>query len=616
MGRVERSGGLVTTMAKLNLNSPLGLQLTLSDIERRRAIAQALRARESGGGQMVSGRYVPGALGALGGAVSRGLFGDPLDALQQEEEAAIGGYTKELAGATEGLLAMDPVGAPGPEFAQSIARAQMAGVNPDAVSRAMKQRESWTNLNRALGLLGGAPAPGAGGGAMPSVGRGPAAGAPPSGAPMPPEQMPTQQGPAGGVAPPSGGLAGAMRPRQGTTPLSGLSDGQLITVAAALDPSDMTARLAVAELKAREFKQEQGGLITVGGRPAGFYRDGIFVGLDGRPEDVTGALLAARSAAQKAAETDVTQARTPIKMVGSDRRERLVFPTQVEGYGQPPPGSARAAPAGGPQGRVKVNFEGTPDEVRRYVEQALGAASQPRPQGTPGIPVQSAAGGSPFVGPDPIETRQAESNVDTAAKARESVNADFVNKSYRPIMDEARGAGERLSLLDALDKLDLKTGWSSGVQATAARILTGIGMAPEEARQYAAKSETFHSVIGQQTWSILQSMSGVQTEFDAKRADAVASKITNTEQANKWIRALARAAEMKKLERAQFYQSRLPDAMQNGDLSSIEREWAQQSRSIFDYPHMQEWGEAPSRRSPELEEALQQYAPKASGKIR
>lgn len=584
-----------------NVNSPLLLQSLLSDINGRRALALALRAQEGRGGEMVSGRYVPN-MRAIGGPLARGLFGDPLQQLQGEEQGALASYGDELAGATEGLLGAE--GLPDDaEFAKRVARAQTAGVPQDYVKGILDRRQSWQMLNQMLAGLE-APAPGVaagGGGGGPPAGRGAAGG----GMPLPPAGgAPAAPGAAPGGAP---AFAGAMGAQGGGTPLASVPDGKLITMAAIM-PDGPARSLAVAELKAREVKVDQGGLVTRGGRPIGMWKDGVFVDPQGRVEDVTGGALAARAGATKRAEAEAEFPFRTIETRDPSGRPVTTFASQLPGA--PRPGGQQAPQAAPGGGRLRVNFEGTPDEVRSYVDRAI------RENAAPTVPV--AAGGALGVGPDPIEQKAREAGVETGARAQQGVNEDFIKSAYRPALDQGASASGTINQLDALERLALKTGWGSGVQAAAARILNGMGIAPDAAKQFAAKAETFYSIVGQQNWKLLAEQKGPQTEGDARRAAKVFAQLTNTEEANRFISDLARANALIAIEKAKFYRSALPEAQKAGDLSRIEAAWAERQPSVFSFPFMRNWGQAaeaatipgaPAAGSsnPKVEQYLQQY---------
>ena len=595
-----------------NMNSPMALQYLLGDLGSRRALAMALRAREGdgGGGEMVSGRYVPN-LRAAGGAIARGLFGDPLEKLRQEEHGALSAYNDELSGAMEGMLGAENV-TDDAEFARRAARAQSAGVPQDYIRPVLERRQGWQMLNQMLSGLQDAPAQGvaAGGGAPVGSVRG----APPAGGPALP--------PAGGAAPggdvpegaPGGGnpaVAAAFAPAGGGTPLSGVPDGKLITFAAIAPKGTPAANLAAAELEARKVSVKDGVVYRMN-RAIGKIDGGYFYDLQtGEAHDLTGKMEAQRAGGKAAAEE---AARFPYRTIETKQGDqtRTVFAKDLPGAPGGAPAPAPQATTGG-GGGFKFSFEGSPEDARKALDASM-RDFQSRPAATSGA---GGAGGFPLgTSMGDVEKKAREASIDTGAKAQQGVNDDFLKGSYRPTLDAGASATSTIGQLDALEKLALKTGWGSGVQTSAARILNGLGIAPKDAQQYAAKAETFYSIVGQQNWQLLSEQKGPQTEGDANRAAKVFAQITNTEQANKFITDLARANALVRVEKAKFYRAALPEAQKSGDLSRIEAAWSERQPSIFSFPFMQKWGQtdtsttapaAPGGRDSKIDAYLRQY---------
>lgn len=504
-----------------NVNSPLLLQSLLSDINGRRALALALRAQEGRGGEMVSGRYVPN-MRAIGGPLARGLFGDPLQQLQGEEQGALNSYGDELAGATEGLLGAEGL-SDNAEFAKRVARAQTAGVPQDYVKGILDRRQSWQMLNQMLAGLE-SPASGVaagGGGGGPPAGRGAAGG----GMPLPPAGgAPAAPGAAPGGAP---AFAGAMGAQGGGTPLANVPDGKLITMAAIM-PDGPAKALAVVELKAREVKIDQGGLVTRGGRPIGMWKDGVFVDPQGRVEDVTGSTLAARAGATAAAEADARQSRTPIETTDPRGRKRTVFPTQLPGY----PGAGAAGGAGEPQaaagggGRMKVNFEGTPDEIRRYVEIALRENASP---------AAGAQGGALGVGPDPIEQKAREADVENVAAGRRKLFEGQAAALDKGLADARQAAEVNLPAIQTarslLDSGKVKTGLGANWALGFGRALSAAGLSEGEG---VAATQAFVAQAAKRVMGVIKMLGSGSGISDADReyaAKAVGGNITMDEKA-------------------------------------------------------------------------------------
>lgn len=589
--------------------SPLALQGLLGDIGQRRALALALRAQELGPGQMVSGKYVPNLRG-VGGALSRGLFGDPVDEIRQEEAGAFAGYEQELGNAMSGL-ANEGRGLSDADFGQRVAAAQTAGVPQSVIERALKRRPSVQMFDRMISSLSPSGAPNAGGRAAPvggGMGAPPGAGtAMPQGAPMPTPLgppsggMPARQGP---QAPQGGVLQQLFSERGSGGPLSHVPTGMLMTAAATMEPDMPEARLVDAELKARRVEQKDG-IFTRNGQPFAMREGGSIVDLtNGQAIDLTGAIEAQRAGGKAEAEARARAPYQPQQVRRGDETVTTFLRPEGGGFVDDRPRPAAGAPGGG---KIKVNFEGSPEEVRQMVERAITEAN--------GAGARAVAGGGEYplgVGMGDVERKRQETEVETRGKSAQAINADFMSGAYRPALEAGNAARATISQIDALQKLNLNSGWGSDVQAYGARVLSGLGVAPADAKGYAANAETFRAVASQQVLQVLAAQKGPQTERDANRIESSFVQLKNTPEANKFILDLTRAAEQQKIDKAAFYRNALPGAQQAGDLSRVEAAWAERQQSIFDYPWMKRWGElsAPAARNPDVEAALQKYAPK------
>lgn len=493
--------------------SPLLLQSMLGDISQRRALAMALRARESGGGQMVSGRYVPN-FGALGGAISRGLFGDPLEQLRQEEQGALTGYSDELAGATQGMLEIDPTTAEAGDFAQRTARSQVAGVSPELINKTLARRSEWNALSdfqRQIAQL----IPDAGGGAQPAGGGGAVPGALTAGSGQAPAGMPQGQSQ-------SSGAGQLFEQGGGRTPLAGLTDAKLVMMAVALPKGHPMAALADAELKSRDVKGDAGGVITRGGRLIGIMRpDGVLIGPNGQPEDITGGIETARAASKAAAEADARASRTPVSIPHGDTT-RMGFATELPGYGggQPQQAPQRAPQAGG-SGKIKVNFEGTPEEIRKYVEIALresagGGAPAPAPSG--------GSGGYPIgVGMGETEKARLKADINVDEANRKEQRGVQIKKSadrYEEVTKAYQGTQDMKPVLSQLRKLDasgVMTGPAQDAWRAFANVANSAIPGANLDSKRLANSQTFDSEISKMVQGIAKNFPGAQSDRELQQ---------------------------------------------------------------------------------------------------
>jgi hypothetical protein len=176
--------------------------------------------------------------------------------------------------------------------------------------------------------------------------------------------------------------------------------------------------------------------------------------------------------------------------------------------------------------------------------------------------------------------------------ARINANEDFTKNVYRPIQDSARNSAVVSSRLDALESLPIGTGWGTEAQAKAAEVLVGLGYKGDEAKQLASNAQSFRAIQARQVNDELNMAKGPQTEGDAQRAKSTYATLGNTPQANQFINDLQRAVIKRKASEAKYYRDNYDKALNEGDLSKLERDWMgnpQASMSIFDYPEMKKW---------------------------
>ena len=178
--------------------------------------------------------------------------------------------------------------------------------------------------------------------------------------------------------------------------------------------------------------------------------------------------------------------------------------------------------------------------------------------------------------------------------ARIGSNDDFIKNVYRPTLDRAAMAQKSNANIRALRGLSIasKTGWGTEAKAKAAEILLGLGMKNDEAYSYAADAQKFKSVVGESVWQLLAAQKGPQTEGDAKRAQEVYQRLGNLPEANEFISDVMEAGNNRSISEARFYRKGYSGALDKGDLSQLERDWAESgdgARSIWDDPVMKKW---------------------------
>lgn len=172
------------------------------------------------------------------------------------------------------------------------------------------------------------------------------------------------------------------------------------------------------------------------------------------------------------------------------------------------------------------------------------------------------------------------------------VNDAWLRTSYEPVITSGQAAQSLIDnsnvARDALAKMG-KTGWGTETKAAAASILAGLGIAPENAKMFAANAQIFQAKAMDSLWVKLNAAKGPQTEGDAQRASQTWAALKNTPEANAFILDFAQAQAERDKMKAAFYQNALPIAQSKGDLPEVDREWGKRTPSIFSMPSMQKW---------------------------
>lgn len=226
------------------MRAPLGMDHELDAIERKRALAYALRMRMMQGAdpdRVVGGVLMPNLSGISNAMQAHGAQRE-LDALDREQAGVMGRHEARVADAMRGVAKLSDPFAQVDDEADILARAQVAGIDTSGIQ---KQRQGARMLQ---GMLG------------PNFGFGP-----PAGGPATPAAAPTSSG-----APNFGFVAPARPSSQGPQtgpnpaagdPLSGLSDAQLLVLSSVDSPFQ---KLAENVAKSRKFDVKDGVLLQNG----------------------------------------------------------------------------------------------------------------------------------------------------------------------------------------------------------------------------------------------------------------------------------------------------------------------------------------------------------------
>jgi len=235
-----------------------------------------------------------------------------------------------------------------------------------------------------------------------------------------------------------------------------------------------------------------------------------------------------------------------------------------------------------PGGRIvngAVNLAAAPQATQQATPQPSSVASYSPTQQTAGEPMW----------PTDAQKRDRIGGVDTRIQAGQKLNDNWITSSYNPVLQAGESARALQASLDALNNIDIKTGWGTSAQSSASNILTSLGIAPENAKEFATNAQKFQSVAMDRLLVTLQAQKGIQTEGDAQRAAGTFASLQNTPEANQFIADFARAKANNDLRRVQFYQEALPIARQSGDLTEVDRQWTKIQGSIWNDPILQRW---------------------------
>ena len=180
-----------------------------------------------------------------------------------------------------------------------------------------------------------------------------------------------------------------------------------------------------------------------------------------------------------------------------------------------------------------------------------------------------------------------------ATAGLKGASTNFIADEYRPTQVQANSARQMNMQIEAFRSLPIskQTGWGTEAKAYGARMLEGLGIAPEEARRYAADAQMFNSIAFQQNWTLLQAQKGPQTEGDSQRAQKVFAQLANTPDANAFIWDFANAVNNATIRKAKFYSDNYTRYLKEGRVAELESQWANQikDQSIWDAPSMQKW---------------------------
>jgi hypothetical protein len=272
----------------------------------------------------------------------------------------------------------------------------------------------------------------------------------------------------------------------------------------------------------------------------------------------------AETRASKAAEFPFTQVKTQI----GNRDVTVPGPVFNQSFGLGPDGQRLPAQSGQQDGyqqslaalNIPFNETGSGTSAKSY------------------LPGQTLGGniGKLGLGADPVVT-----------KASESVNQNFLDKDYTPVIEQGKTATITINQAQiarkALEGMG-GTNWAKPAVAVGAKILNVIGV--PNAEKVAANAELFESTLYNHVLNKQLDQKGPQTESDAKRMSMTYAQLRNTTKANEFLLSSIEAQARIEKMREEFYRKALPIAQKDGDLAAVGREWANRQPSLFDMPSM------------------------------
>ena len=297
---------------------------------------------------------------------------------------------------------------------------------------------------------------------------------------------------------------------------------------------------------------------------------------------------------------------TPVTLAGEKNPRLMTLVQQVDMLNAPQPATPQAAPvrvpqngfAGGSKAAAEVGtLEILKPELAKAQNRLLLAKTpeeKTRAQGDiDAITSEIKRAGGPVQLQSKAEEAKQLGDVKNVVEAGDKINAAWLKTSYEPIVANAQTAQSLIDNTQVARDMMRKmggTGWGTETKAVAANVLSGLGIAPENAKLFAARSQVFQKTAMDRLWTTLNAAKGPQTEGDATRAAKTYASLGNTTEANEFILDMAQAQAERDKARAKFYQNALPIAKEKGDLSEVERIWQQKMPSIFDMPVMKKWG--------------------------
>lgn len=149
--------------------------------------------------------------------------------------------------------------------------------------------------------------------------------------------------------------------------------------------------------------------------------------------------------------------------------------------------------------------------------------------------------------------------------------ADTRVKRFESIQTDAQAAISQNEQLTQLSQIQVGAGFGEGAKVQLARVFNSFGANGDALLGVdAANAQAFNAVSGKLLAEALAAQKGPQTDRDANRMMDTLPKLTNEQEANKFIIGSMQAINDRKVEQAEFYERILEET---GSLSDADKRW-------------------------------------------
>jgi hypothetical protein len=291
-------------------------------------------------------------------------------------------------------------------------------------------------------------------------------------------------------------------------------------------------------------------------------------------------------------------------MQGNLTKQNYIAPNIVSEGGSLVPAGASRPTFIAPKGGIQINATTGQSSVLPGYAQATGTIEQSQAygKGLGGAQTSPATRFDPETGRTVATTQAANMGLPTQGMGGAQANTQPVVTAENPVvvsagtklndqwiageLEPARLAGESAkSAIDnirVLKNIDLKTGFGTDAQKTAASILATLGV--PEAAKFATNAQIFESKVYEGLVDTLSKQKGPQTDKDFNNLQKTYAQLKNTPQANQFLLDVAEAKAMQDQRKSGYYQKAASMPQVRSNLSAITNEWGKIAGSIFEVP--------------------------------